>query len=275
VYREVALFYMFFERLGKGRHLGLETELRGILKEKGLRDHDPFDDIIAQSQVIDLNKKLRFDEVISIASKMLSEKISYPAKTIEENFMEGTKVGATPVSSGVALPHMRMHHLVEPILLLVRSKEGIDIHISEDFWGGHEPTGPIYAIFFLISAEENPRQHLRILAKLAGRVDDEFFMKEWQGAENEQELKEILLRDERFLSIELKSGTKAAKLIGQKISELEMPEQSLIAIIHRDGKTIVPRGNHVLREKDSLTVIGDKKGIQAFRDLYGYHGHLD
>ena len=46
--------YHIFERLGRQRYGGLESEMRGILKEKGLRDTDPFDEIVTRSNVIDL-----------------------------------------------------------------------------------------------------------------------------------------------------------------------------------------------------------------------------
>jgi len=268
VERRGAILHVF-ERLGQHRHEGLEPELRGILKEKGLREHDPFDILIAQASVVELDNEERFDTIIEQASKVLGEQLSYPAEKIEKEILDGTKVGGTPISHGVALPHMRLHNIVEPELLIIRAKKGIRVDLGQAFWGDHAPTKPIYAIFLLISPEENPRQHLRILAKLAARVDDAHFMEEWMAAKNEQELKEILLRDDHFVAFVLHSGTKAAKLIGKLVREIDLPEETLIAIIHRDGKTIVPRGHKTLKEGDRLTIIGDQKGIADFRQRYG------
>jgi amino acid transporter len=45
VIRSGAIYHVF-ERLGRQRFADLEIELRGILKEKGLRDEDPFDEIV-------------------------------------------------------------------------------------------------------------------------------------------------------------------------------------------------------------------------------------
>ena len=53
VERSGAIFNLF-ERLGRSSDDGLDRELRGILKEKGLRNDDPFDEIIARSFVIDV-----------------------------------------------------------------------------------------------------------------------------------------------------------------------------------------------------------------------------
>lgn len=263
-----AIFHVF-ERLGKRRHEGLETELRGILKEKGLREKDPFEQIIASAQTIDLDSKARFDDIIREASFMLAETLSYPEDKIEQEFLDGTKVGGTPVSHGVALPHMRLHHLIEPVVLIVRAREGINTDLGEQFWGQHLPNEmEINAIFFLVSPEENPKQHLRILAKIAGRVDDETFMEEWMAAENDQQLKEVLLRDDSFLTLKLVHGNKSEVMINKQIKEIHMPEESLIAIINRDGLPIVPKGDKSLKEGDRLTIIGDKRGIVEFRKLY-------
>ena len=52
VRREGAIYHVF-ERLGQQRNQGLERELRQILKEKGVRDADPFERLIASSDVLD------------------------------------------------------------------------------------------------------------------------------------------------------------------------------------------------------------------------------
>ncbi len=49
--------YHIFARLGRRQFNGLDTELRGILKEKGLRDLDPFDAVIARAGFIDIPER--------------------------------------------------------------------------------------------------------------------------------------------------------------------------------------------------------------------------
>jgi len=270
VIRQGALLHVF-ERLGRQRYEGLEPELREILKEKGLRADDPFNELIIRAQFLDIKNEQKFDTVIKKAAKLLSERITYSEKKIVEDFLQGSKIGATPVSRGVALPHMRLNNIIEPELLLVRSKKGIDLNLGAKFWGEHTPDiQNIKAVFFLISPEDDPAQHLRILANIANRVDDNLFLEEWLGASNEQELKEILLREDHFLSIYLQSGRKYSKLIGKMLKELQMPKDCLVALIHRGKKTIVPRGSTVLEKGDRLTVIGNEKGIEKFRSAYNH-----
>ena len=80
-----------------------------------------------------------------------------------------------------------------------------------------------YAFFFLASPNENPGQHLRILAQIAGSVDDGNFIKDWMYASDDQELKEILLRDERFFSLTIRKNTPSSTLIGNSLRDIDMP----------------------------------------------------
>ena len=120
----------------------------------------------------------------------------------------------------------------------------------------------------MISPNDNPGQHLRILAQIAGRVDDENFIKDWLVAIDEQELKEILLRDERFLSLRIQANSPSSMLIGRSLVEIRMPKGSLVALIRRKGETIIPRGQTVLEEGDRLTIIGDAHGIEELNNEY-------
>lgn len=49
--------------------------------------------------------------------------------------------------------------------------------------------------------------------------------------------------------------TKNHAWTGKQISELDLPEHSLIAMITRHGKTLIPRGKTVLQEKDVVVVL--------------------
>ena len=120
----------------------------------------------------------------------------------------------------------------------------------------------------MISPENNPGQHLRILAQIASHVDDNRFIKRWLDAENEQDIKELLLRDDRYIRLSVRVNTKTENLIGQPISRLKFPEGCLIALIHRSGEIIVPKGQIVLEENDRLTIIGYPDGIQVLYDKY-------
>ncbi|MBN2425926.1 MAG: amino acid permease [Calditrichaceae bacterium] len=267
VIRDGAIYHIF-ARLGQRRFEGLDTELRNILKEKGLRDYDPFDMIITNAGYLDISDDLPFEEIVRQAASLLSKKINVKSELLVKTIMEGTQVGATPVSHGAALPHLRLPGIRSSQMVIVRSKKGVRIKIKNEFISKESTNEPIFAFFFLVSPEENPGQHLRILAQLASHVDDDRFIENWLSASNEPELKELLLREDRYLSLFLSSNLKSAALIGAEIRNLKLPESTLIAIIHRDEQVIVPSGQTILRENDRITFISNPEGIKELYAKY-------
>ena len=259
--------YHVFERLGRKRFAALDSELREILKEKGLRAHDPFDEIVAKARVIDAPTEASFEDIVSSAAEELSALLPTTATALSDGFLEGTRVGATPVTGGVALPHLRVPNIEQPLMVIARSREGISINIGDVFGEQHEEQA-IHAIFFLISPESDPSQHLRLLAQLAGHVDQEGFMAMWLSASTNQELKEILLREDRFMALRLEVGTSTEPLIGAPIRSLLFPEDCLVAMIHRRGHMVIPRGSTQLEEHDQLTIIGDEQGIVSLKEQF-------
>ena len=259
--------YHVFERLGRRRFAGLDRELRSILKEKGLREEDPFEEVVARARVIDAKRKETFERVVRRASVLLAERLPCEAETLIEGFLQGTRTGATPVTSGVALPHLRLPEIDTPQMVVVRSTAGIQIDTA-DVYGKTHTTAPTHAIFFLISPDNDPGQHLRLLAELAGRVDREAFIPALLAARDEHGIKEILLRSDRYLTVLVTRGSPSATLIGRAIRDVDFPQGCLVAIIRRAGETIVPGGSTVVKEGDWLTVIGSRKVIDALRDRY-------
>lgn len=267
VKRSGAIFHVF-ERLGHQRYDALDSELREILKEKGLRKEDPFDDIVTRSIVVDLDEKSEFERVVEDISILLSKKLPFTPKEITTQILDGTRIGATPVTHGVALPHFRSEGIDKAILVLVRSKAGVEIKVYNPLTQEEEEIQIVNAIFFLVSPEDNPSQHLRILAQIAGRVDDEDFMKEWYKAKSEQELKESLLHNERFLSLVINVEDKTSELVNKSLKEISLADDVLIAMISREDNIIIPKGETFLQDGDRLTIIGNPKSISLLRNRF-------
>lgn len=260
--------YHIFERLGRQRYAGLESEMRGILKEKGLRDSDPFDEIVTRSNVIDLPEREEFEDVVKTASAWISQFVQHTAEEIQKQFLDGTRMGATPVTHGIALPHLRLVGLQQAEMVLVRAKNGVHMKFKNPLTDFENEEQDVIAIFFLVSPEKDPTQHLRILAQIAGRVDEESFAEEWKSAKDDQEIKETLLHEDRCLSLVVEQSTNTVGLLNRQLKEIRFPESCLVALVRRSGQTIIPKGNTVLLEGDRLTIIGDPKGMVELKKQY-------
>jgi mannitol/fructose-specific phosphotransferase system IIA component (Ntr-type) len=240
------------------------------MKEKGLRSSDPFEEIISRSAVLDIvTEPLTFEEVASLAADELSLRLDLPAHQIKENFLAGTATGNTPVAGSVALPHFRSDQIHEVDVVLVRSKYPVSIPQDDPMTPEHEPAENVHAIFFLVSPDSDPGRHLRILAQIAGQVDEDDFEEHWHAAKTEQELREVLLRNERFLTLTIGSNTETGELAGKALKEIHLEEDCLVVMIHRDGDVVIPKGRTIVQKGDRLTIIGEAAALRKLSKTYG------
>ncbi len=260
--------YHVFERLGRQRYHGLDTELRGILKEKGLREEDPFDEIVSRSMVLDLGREASFDSLLQVVAAKLRTVIPLSSDEIIERVMEGTKIGATPVMRGVALPHFRSTRVEQPEMVLVRSKQGVRMSMYNPLTHEEEGEETVNAVFLLVSPEHDPAQHLRILARIAERVEEESFEREWNQAADEHGIKESLLHDDRFLSLIIRGDAPTRVMLNLPLGDITVAKGCLLAMLSRGGLSFVPDKNTTLEEGDRLTVIGETRGLAEMRAIY-------
>lgn len=188
---------------------------------------------------------------------------------IIDQIMEGTRIGATPVSRGVALPHFRTNRIDQPEMVLVRNRQEITMTLYDPLTQEQLEDTLVNAVFFLISPERDPAQHLRMLARIAERVDEESFADEWQNARDEHDIKEALLHDDQIVSLCIGRSGPSAELAGQLLLDNHIPEGCLVAILTRGGISFVPDGKIRLQVGDRLTIIGDQKGLAQMRKRYG------
>jgi APA family basic amino acid/polyamine antiporter len=256
----------WFQRLGQNqRGDALDQEFRGILKEKGLRQDDPFDEVIARAGFLEISSNDTFEGLIKDASAMFAEIMNADAAELEANFLEGTRTGRTPVMGGVALPHMHLPGIARPEMVIARAKTGIQIDVVDVM--GDELQQETYAIFLLVSPEGTPGLHLRMLAELANRIEQEDFLDRWHEARDSAQLKRFLIDDGHYMSMSLSQDNGTRDFIDNAIKDLSLPEGSLVAMIRRGSQRIVPSGSTVLLESDQLIVIGEPQVLVELRKM--------
>ena len=267
-----AIFHVF-ERLGRRRYAGLDRELRDIMKEKGLRAEDPFDHLVAQATIIDHEEPYDLDELIHTASIHLAARVPASTEELDHSIGMGLEGGAAPIAHGAALLHARLPILDDSALVLVRCRNGVVVSDRLGEIARQTRDQPVQAVFVLVSGENDPSRHLRILAQLAGRVEDETFIADWLLSDDEQELKETLLRDDRFLSVQLGAALPGKQWIGQSLQQLDLPEDVLVALIRRHNRSIVPQWRTTLEDGDRITIIGEPAQLAVLASTLGVVRH--
>ena len=259
----IGAIHHIFAQLGRQQFDRLDVELREIIKEKGLRKTDPFEEVVADAFVIDLPKHSGFTAAASLAAAAIGERSGLNADTLQREFLEGTRIGSTPVAGGAALPHTRSESLTTPELVIVRCNGGMDIEVGNSDQSLR--TQHVDAIFFLVSPEADPGLHLRLLASLAIAVEQPTFLERWRAASGGAGLKASLLRHERSLDVRLRPDAPSSIWIDMHIRDLNLPEDVIVTLIGRDGKTVVPRGSTQLHAGDRVVLLGEPEGISVLR----------
>lgn len=264
--RQGAIFHVH-ARLGENKDQGLEGEMRGILREKGLRQEDPYEELVSRAVVLEFDSDTDYNTIFRESAECLAEKLSLTVEELRELFMTSEENTAIQIADGVALNHARLKENISPELVLVRIRDGYSKEKINKRAKDKSGDGKLHSIIFFVSSEENTGQHLRILAHIAEMVGTKNFLQRWVNAENEEEIREILLRDERFIKITLSPDNKTQQYIGKMIKEVSFPGQSLITIIRRNGDIKIPHGITVLQEDDELSVIGEVEDVNQIKKM--------
>ncbi|MDR8392195.1 amino acid permease [Aliifodinibius sp. S!AR15-10] len=262
--RQGAIFHVH-ERLGQYKDRGLEHEMRRIMQEKGLREEDPYELVISKAAVLDVkDPAITYKDIVKHACRNLATKVDVDEDKLFQAFDKMSDFGAISLGKGAALNHTRLDIEAKPELFIVRIKHGLSV---ESRYFKNQKKSELHAIFFLVSSEKYSTQHLRFLAHIAEMIDQDHFLQHWIDAKDEGALREMLLRDERFITLTIDSANKTKDMIGKKIHEIELPGESLIAILRREGNINIPHGNTVIQEGDKLSIIGEVEDIERIREM--------
>ncbi len=141
VKRSAAMFQVF-ERLGQSAAPHLDKELRQILREKGLRKEDEFEESIITGRVVFHKNGESLDDSLRRVSEVLEQQSQIPAEKIFKELSEANRLGETPVGKNIALPHSRLDEARNHRMVVVHSESGVEVEGSEE---------PVYALFVLIA----------------------------------------------------------------------------------------------------------------------------
>jgi amino acid transporter len=262
VERAGAIFHAF-ARLGERRHPGLDLELRGIVREKGPRAGDPVEEVVARAPVMDFGNPVLLPDLVEDAARGLAHPTGLPAGLLRDEFDAEVARSLLFVAPGTALPHLTVPGLDRPHLLLARLRAGIEPGSVPD--QSDDALESTRAVLFLVSPQDDPGQHLRLLGHLATHLAEDGFLERWSNAETARDLRETLLRDERYVTLSVGLRLPTAAWAGRPLRGIDLPRGTLVAVVRREEEPLIPDGSTVLHEGDRVTIIGSPVGIAEIR----------
>lgn len=91
---------------------------------------------------------------------------------------------STGMGKGVALPHIKVDGIDEPVAAVGRSSKGIDFRSLDK--------QPVYTVLLLISPKENPDKHLQAMEILFRHLNQDDFRRFLRQAQTVEEIVEII-----------------------------------------------------------------------------------
>lgn len=257
VQREGAIFH-WFALLGKYQYPELEQEFMTILKEKGLRQGDPFDQTIMRARITNIKKDIKFTELVKRVSEVFSTEMHINKDRLIDEFHTITILEPALIIPEVSILYAKDENIDHPSLHIIFSKQGIikpvskKNIISEDY---------IKVFFFLVNPAKETRLQLRMLSRLIDIVERNNFISDITKLRSHRKIKEYLLYNDRYITVLLKKNTKQAEFIGKPLKEVKLHSDLLVALVERDCRSFAPHGNTILQENDTLTIIGEPHAI--------------
>lgn len=259
VKRQGAIYHIH-ARLGQLRYEALEHELMTIINEKNVNTSLTYEEVIARSIFLQASKnQTNFERLVMKATINLDRRLKLKRQVLKEQ-LSNLDQNFSQLREGVFFKYVQLEEVIIPEMVAIQSKEGINITIGKEETVAH-------AILFLVTPANRPLLHMRIIGHLAELIEADEFLNRWKKAKSENELKEVLLSDERFIHIRLKEHTKTEEWIGKAIMNISLPGECLIAIVERDGEIVIPKGKTILESGDVLSILGYPQDISSLKEL--------
>ncbi len=127
------------------------------------------------------------DDAIKELSGIISEQENMPSQeTVYESVTEREEEISTAVEFGVAFPHGTLNSLTSAVVVLARSKVGIE-------WDS--PDGKLSRLIFMILSPEDSEFQLQIMSSIAGTMMNDKMRQALLSAEGDEEMWELLRED--------------------------------------------------------------------------------
>ena len=123
---------------------------------------------------------------IEMISELCSEKAGTSQKELYYAFMEREALDSTGFGEQLAIPHAKVSSLLNPLVAVIRFKEGID-------WDAQDNQKVMVAIALVMPNDDKENVHLTVLSKLARKLVHPEFMQMLLTETDEEKLYQYII----------------------------------------------------------------------------------
>ncbi len=246
--RRGAIFHVH-ERLGQQRYEGLERELMTIIHDRTQAENLSYEAVIARSAMMDFRYgHYDLGQLHSIMTERAEADFQFESDVIETCFSKD-KLQLRPINNGVYIAYQSADSVKQPELFVLRfgPQAKLDVLNLEN----------AHTLMFLLTPKKPVGLDLRLAGHLAEVVQSDHFETRWLSANTDKDMNEVLMRDDHFLHGPVSSFPVLACQVGKAISEVEIADSCLIALIERNGMVMAATPETILSSGDGVAIIGE------------------
>ncbi|MCM8556278.1 amino acid permease [Sphingomicrobium sediminis] len=249
--------YHVGEQMAKSRYDGIETELMGIVHDRTTEQNLAYEEVIAQSVMIDL-KSGHYDFEILLERALAEGEARYGIDAeVLSGDMDRNPYERHRLHSRAMVLHRSVMKLASPALFVFRLCDDAQFSFGTEY--------DLHTVLILLVPEDPVGLDLRITGHLSEIMRAPGFEQRWLDASGEAELNALLVRDEHFLHGYVSEFPALAGQVGRRVGEIDLPGSALIVMIERGAQLVIAKPGIELRDGDRLSIIGDTEDIAALR----------
>ncbi|MBN1151449.1 amino acid permease [candidate division WOR-3 bacterium] len=186
---EYALLHLVERITNKKMHSdSLELELKKVISDRDEIVFDRFDKLIDNALVYDIDAEMNLEELFSMISEDVADKLNADTETIKKSFMDRENLASTAITPFVAIPHIIVEGEKIFEIIVARSLKGLVFS---------EEKSSVRAVFVVIGSLDERNFHLQALSAIAQIVLNRKFEKRWLNCKNLQAIKNLIQLSER------------------------------------------------------------------------------
>ncbi|MCY4001654.1 MAG: cation:proton antiporter [Bacteroidetes bacterium] len=151
--------------------------------DENIKDTTIFRDLIDRALIINYIIEITPDHIVESAARLLSQRLPESAERLAQGLTDCMDDEDSVLAPGVVLHHVRLSKISQSELILIRCEVPLFLPHTTD---------PIEAFAFFVTPEDDPAQHLRVQAHLAGLLGRRTLLPVWREATDENSLRATL-----------------------------------------------------------------------------------
>lgn len=215
-----------------------------------------FADVVKRSIAFDLEKEEEYEKVIQRAADALDDHLGGDREEHANRMREDVRQWMSPVRAHVAVAPALLEGIEQPEMIIVRGK----VHVEDKEYNG---------LIVLVDDEQSSDRLMELLSRLNSVIRHTEFPDAWNNAEDTEELKSAFLgQGVQAVTYCINDTGPTASLDGSMVQNVEMPEGSLLTLIQRQGRMLVPNKDTRLQKGDEIMVMAESNVIPQLNQKF-------